>query len=104
MESQKKWSVLNTVKVQAVEPTGEIEGADEATLVCKQRSFYEINCLCVFFKMSQVEFILYTMQQNWRDYLLYDDRPPTLAKLYQHAMAMCLKGPKSLGDLFKKTC
>jgi hypothetical protein len=61
MESQKKWSVLNTVKVQAVEPTGEIEGADEGALIRKQRSIYEINCLCVFLRMSQVGIILYTV-------------------------------------------
>lgn len=54
MESQEKRSVLNTVKVQAVEPTGEIEGADEGALICKQRSVYKINCLCVFLRMSQV--------------------------------------------------
>jgi hypothetical protein len=62
MESQKKWSVLNAVKVQTVEPTGEIEGAYEGALICKQRSFYEINCLCVFLIMSQVEIILYAIQ------------------------------------------
>ena len=52
--------------------------------------------------MSQVEAILFTIKQSWRDYLLYGDRPPTLAELYQHAMAMCLKGPKSLEDLFRR--
>lgn len=61
MESQKKWSVLDAVEVQAVEPTGEIERADEGALICKQRSFYEINCLCVFLGMSQVETILFTI-------------------------------------------
>ena len=61
MESQEKRSVLNAVKVQAVEPTGKIEGTDEGALICKQRSVYEINCLCVFLRMSQVAVILYTI-------------------------------------------
>ena len=58
MESEKKWSVLNAVKVQAVDPTGEIEGADEGALICKKRSFYEINRLCIFLRMSEVEITL----------------------------------------------
>ena len=36
MESQEKWSVLNAVKVQAVQPTGKIERADEGAFICKQ--------------------------------------------------------------------
>lgn len=51
MKSQKKRSVFNAVKVQAVEPTCEIESTDERALICKQRPVYKINCLCVFLKM-----------------------------------------------------
>ena len=61
MESQEKWSVLNAVKVQAVQPTSEIERADEGAFISKQHSFYETNCLCIFMRMSQVEAILFTI-------------------------------------------
>lgn len=60
MESQKEWSILNMVKVQTVEPAREVESTDERTLICKERSVYEINCLCVFLNIEDVEIISQT--------------------------------------------
>lgn len=47
MNSEEEGSVLNSVEVQPVEPTREIEGSDEGTFVSEERSINKVHGLSV---------------------------------------------------------
>jgi len=68
VQGKEKRTILNSVKVQAVEARGEIEHAQQTTLVCKECPVNKVNSLCV---LSYVQLRKQNFGQEKLTYLLY---------------------------------